>query len=423
MVLFRVSPMARKRRRATGGIDGERRAHSASPASNPPSAPPSPFTATRVAAAVALCLGVALWRSAPPPERREDSSTDATAPRVPGVMELTPRELPQPSYNENDTQCGIAQSTWTFGGKTADDVRALIQGAGFDEATRSALAAHMTCDATGCVVDAPDALLRALPAAPRGRMYRALGAFQGQMFAALPHRRPIAFGPWSTLARTPAVRDALAQLAWTEPDGTYLADVATACRAMPDVAARVELLSILRRRYGLDVRVRPPADADPAAVARYWTLGDASPPAERVARVRAAQAAGASIPLAELLSGWPARRLNTYEDDHEGDRDCYWSTLHFAADDAERFPVPTPEAFSAELAARWREVSPRDARYGDAVVLQGPNGPLHAAIWLAEGSVFSKDGRARSRPWTVARLDDVRRDYPQLTAVRYHRAR
>lgn len=414
-------PMSRRRTRHNAPAPEPRRAAPFA-SSTPPGKRVAPSLTPWLTVAA---LGVLFWiatRPAPPsPVPPPLASSVTEAPRAPGTLRATPIDYPQPLYNQNDDQCQIADSRWSFPGQTLDDVRARFHSAGFNDATRDALITALSCDATGCAGVVPDELLRRLPGEPRGRLYRGMAATRGQMFASNPHRRPMALPSWASLAQSPAVASLLRDLAWSDGDTWYLADVATACHALPERAQRVELLSVLRRRVGLDVRVALEASDAPEAVARYWTLPDAQPDPALTAALADAKRSSATVPLRRLLSGWPARRLGTYPRADEPDRDCFWSTLHFHDDTPDRYEVPTPEAFWSELNASWREVPPRDARFGDAVVLMGPQLPLHAMIYLANDLAFTKNGRARSRPWLVSTIEVVRRDYPELSATRFFR--
>ncbi|MEZ4394078.1 MAG: hypothetical protein R3A48_23645 [Polyangiales bacterium] len=373
----------------------------------------------------AAALGGLFWQftSSPPPAAPAALAAPGEATRAPGTLVVEVVDLPQPPYNENEDQCQVATSSWRFPGETSDDVRARLRSAGFDDATRDALMSSLRCDATGCGGDVPDVLLRRLPSDARGSLYRGMASTQGQMFASNPHRRPAELPRWSSLAQTPAVATLLNELSWSEGGTWYFADVATACRALPDRAQRVELLSILRRRTGLSLGVRVGASDDAEAVLRYWTLPGREPDDAARGLLGESRRTNAGVPLRSLLRGWPARRLDTFPGAEEPDRDCFWSTLHFHDADAERFPVPTPDAFWAELNAGWSEVPPASARYGDAVVFMGATEPMHAMIFLADDLVFTKNGRARSRPWLVSKIDLVRRDYPSLAAVRFFRRR
>lgn len=382
--------------------------------------------AALIAGAAVAAVAYVTWSGRSEPSRPIAAPATASqpapeGPRTPGALEMTPIELPQPAYNQNDDICHTARSEWTFPGSDAAGVRARLSSAGFDAATQEALLAHLRCDASGCALDAPDPLLRSLPATPRGRLYRDIAAFRGQMFSVIPYRRAGTFAPWAQVARSPRVQALFNELSWREGDASYFADVATACRALTDTVERVEMLSLLRRRYSLDVRVRVDASTDPAAVARYWTLGDAPPSPGLIAQVRDAQRDGRALPLRELLSGWAREKLNAFPGESSPERDCFWSTLHFDAPDAERFPAPTPGVFAAELSARWREVPRESLRYGDAIVLMGATEPEHAMIYLANDLVFTKNGRMRSRAWVIEHLAEVLAEYPRIASVRFYR--
>lgn len=343
-------------------------------------------------------------------------------PRAPGLVEATPIELSQPGYNQNDDLCRAGLRTWTFPDRSPDLVRERLRRNGFDDATREAIASQVRCDGTGCAFDPSDELVLSLPATPRSRLYREFGASRGFAFAVTPYHRPRAFTPWEQVAPTPATRDLFARLTWVEGASQFFVDVPTACSVLTDREERVAFLSLVRRRYSLDVRVRVPAETPAETVARYWTLSGRPVDPARVARVRDARDHAQAVPLRELLDPWPARRVNEFPRPAEPDRDCFWTTTHFA-EPVESGEAPVPEVFAADLAARWREIPRSELRYGDAVVLWGERLPEHAMVYLADDLVFTKNGRARSRAWVVARMPEVMLDYPNVRAVRAYRLR
>ena len=64
-----------------------------------------------------------------------------------------------------------------------------------------------------------------------------------------------------------------------------------------------------------------------------------------------------------------------------------------------------------------------DRRLGDLFVFRGSGGNLvHMANLVAGDVLFTKNGRSRTRPWSLMRMRDVRNVFP-FTTVRVYRRR
>lgn len=405
------------------------------PSEKPARDPSSPRTAAFVVAAMLVALvGVVWWkgRATPTPVAPVAPDERPTAPAPPeddelpgvaGVVERAPRELPSPDVLERDDRCAEAHRGWLFPGSSLDGVRQALEAAGFDAATRDRLLAATACDGAMCTLTPDDATLLALPAEPRGRMYRALGRYNGAVFSAIPFRRPLRFGAWEDLPTLPApVRDLLRRTTWREREVEYFVDLPLACEVLRDPAEREALLRALDRRYTVDVTVRPPPGASLDALSRYWS-GGRDRAAVREVFARAAQQTGGAVALRDLLPPMPRRRLDTYRDLSEPPYDCFWTALRFFDDAAERSPPPGPAGFAAELAASWREVDRASLRFGDMIVLSEGSDVVHAMTLLAEDLVLTKNGGHGRRPWVVMTIDEVRRDYVLARSERYYRRR
>ena len=400
------------------------------PARDPSSARTAVFV---VAAMLAALVGVVWWkgRAAPPlavpvaqearPASAPAAPEDDGAPGVAGVVERTPRELPSPEVMERDDRCAEAHRGWLFPGSSIARVGETLRAAGLDDATRARLVAATVCDGAMCTLTADDATLLALPAEPRGRIYRALGRYNGAVFSAIPFRRPLRFGAWEDLPMLPvSVRELLRRTTWREREVEYFVDLPLACDLLRDPADREALLRVLDRRYTVDVTVRPPPGASLDALARYWS-GGRDRAAVRELFARAAQQPGGAVPLRDLLPPMPRRRLDTYRELSEPPYDCFWTSLRFFDDAAERSPPPGPDGFAAELATSWREVDRASLRFGDMIVLSEGSEVVHAMTLLAEDLVLTKNGGHGRRPWVVMTIDEVRRDYVLARTERYYR--
>lgn len=397
-------------------------------------ASPQKTAAFVVAGALVALVAAAAWRGRerPPsvapvaqdtlPVAAPEPAADDDLPGAPGVILRTPRELPEPADVERDDRCAEAHRGWLFPGGTSASVGEVLRAAGFDDATRARVLAATTCEGPMCTANPDNETLLALPAEARGRMYRALGRYNGAVFSAIPFRRPLRFGAWAELPGLPeAARDLLRRTTWREGDVEYFVDLPLACDLLPDPAARDAIVRALDRRYTLDVAVRPPPGVPLDALARYWSAG--RPRAEvRALFERAARQPDGAVPLRDLLPEMPRRRLDTFRALSEPPYDCFWTALHFF-DGADNAPPPGPAGFAAELASSWREVDQSSLRFGDMIVLSEGADAVHAMTLLAEDLVLTKNGGHGRRPWVVMTIDEVKRDYVLARTERYYRRR
>jgi cell wall-associated NlpC family hydrolase len=79
------------------------------------------------------------------------------------------------------------------------------------------------------------------------------------------------------------------------------------------------------------------------------------------------------------------------------------------------------DAFDATT-SRWTEVPLDQLRFGDVLAFRSEAGAtLHAAVYLAEDLLFSKDGWSSHRPWELGRIARERAVYhtaPRIVAYR-----
>lgn len=358
-------------------------------------------------------------RKPPRPAAQRVVRVERERPAQPGEIDREHRELECPVPPVID-RCANPDDPWRFPGVALDGVRAQFDAVGFAPALRDELLARTRCDAEGCITTPTDAQLEALPADARGRNYRALAPQQGSHYAMVPFRRPLRFGAWEDLpGLPPSVRSLLQRTTWRENDTEYFADIALACHTFTDVATRHALIDALDRRYSVDVTIRVGPNTPLDEVVRYWSA--ARPEREVRVLFEAAQRNGTRVALPDLMPPMPRHRIDTFPAPGEPAYDCFWSSLHFFDPNPERFAPPTPEVFSAELAAHWREIPEADRRFGDMLVLYTNGTPTHAMIHVAEDLAFTKNGRYPRRPWIVMSVHDVRRDYTGSGPVRVYR--
>lgn len=188
-----------------------------------------------------------------------------------------------------------------------------------------------------------------------------------------------------------------------------LSDVDVLLRCIPEEPGQREVLRMLLRHVSREAAVTVPPDDSLEDVIRYWR----HPPEmtnenQRIRTVLAqAQQSGASVPLTELLPPMPRHVLNRYVAE-TGDefRDCHWTALNFFNHRLVEFEA-SPEAIRAYLLEHFRAVDGPPA-FGDVVVLRNKRQDvIHSFNYIAANKVFTKNGGADDRPWTLMPMDEV----------------
>ena len=128
----------------------------------------------------------------------------------------------------------------------------------------------------------------------------------------------------------------------------------------------------------------------------------------------------AGVALRELLPPFARERLGTFPP-RDTRFDCFWTALNFFSPTGEGGALMDSTAFDATTTS-WTQVSLDQLRFGDVLVFRTEAGATeHAAVYLAEDLVFSKDGWTMHRAWELVRIARERRVYhtaPRIVAYR-----
>ncbi len=371
-----------------------------------------------------LVLSLALaWRSArggpaSPPAMNvaAPSAPSAAGPARPGEIEARTTELRLPAAFVHAAECFDVQEAWTFKGRDLASLTALLRLAGMPERQAERARATARCDAVGCSV-MPDAeLIASMGIEARSVVYGELYRFVENRVVAFPATRPRELGRWGDLPDvSPRVRDLIERATWSANDDWAFSDPSWLCAQLPTDDEKAEAIATIHRRYGLDARVRVPATGDIEPMVRYWGRGNDADAVRRL--LLDARSQGGLVAVAELLPAMARARLNRFPSPDDVEYDCFWTAINFfeGPTPADRFPGT--EGIAPLLRANYVEVPMTDLRLGDLVALYDSNGRVaHIVNHVAGDVVFTKNGRSRTRPWVLMRLDDVRRIYRFTTA-------
>ncbi len=312
---------------------------------------------------------------------------------------------------------------WSFPGYDKEKVLVTLRSIGLPEKEVSKLdaSAKWTSDNGATAVEPGDRLILGLAPEVRAKLYAILVRFpqNGRDID------PIWFRPGSIDWRledsglAPESVALLSRLLYAQGENALLfTDFEPALRSLPNDAERRRFMTVVSRKRAVLAHVRLDADADVEKIAQYWGIGgrrkDLLPLLSALHRVER----GYKINVIYLLPDFPRDHLYHHPfasaDDKCAKQDCFWSAFNF-------FNDPPDNRFSDMDYVR--EVLQRDyyevlepSQLGDLVFVTAEKGSvIHAAAYVADDLVFTKNGEDFRQPWILMHMPDMMETY----AVKY----
>jgi len=193
----------------------------------------------------------------------------------------------------------------------------------------------------------------------------------------------------------------------------FFSDLRLVLPKLPASEERARLLKTLSREATMLVRLRISERTDVDALANYWARGgrakDVRPILESLAQLPGTN----TIDVTHLLPPFARRRIYTYPspsvDANAPWHDCYWTALNFFSEQPdERYT--NKEVVTETLKNEFYRVY-SDYELGDVVLFARDDGTIiHAAVYIADDILYSKNGNRPSNPWMFIRLDEMK-DY------------
>lgn len=277
----------------------------------------------------------------------------------------------------------------------------------------------------------PDAaFVRGLSPDVRARLYTRLAQTPLNVAQAESYRF-LGSSPAEWLAASPISADTrrlVEPLIYRDGPFLHFADLEVIRPAINDPNEWRLLRKVLMRSSTLLVRLTVETTADVTALAHYWGAGgrrlDIRPLLESVAG-----APDRSIDVIHLLPALARNNLYRYPKLTAADLDkpmlenCLWTALNFFA------PDPNDRFLDLQTALNTLKhdyyVVESGFELGDVVAFLDENGTLfHAAVHLADGLAFTKNGTSPMAPWTIMSLENIRAFYKtrsQNARLIYHR--
>jgi hypothetical protein len=98
--------------------------------------------------------------------------------------------------------------------------------------------------------------------------------------------------------------------------------------------------------------------------------------------------------------------------DKPGFVNCFWTALNFfSAEPDDRY---LDSNYAIERLKRDYFIVHDQFQFGDVAAFVDPEGGIfHAAVYLADGLVFGKNGTSPLSPWTIVPIDRLKGYYPE----------
>lgn len=174
---------------------------------------------------------------------------------------------------------------------------------------------------------------------------------------------------------------------------------------------RKDLLAVLHRQPYCELRLRLDKTSDLDKLAAYWGEWDRVELVRQLFRKTLGNHKHAYLSLAEVLPGMPRSLLNTFpalsNDTTVPKPNCSWTAFNFFNRTPDQrfceagFVMDTVRNYHDEVKGPWH--------YGDILLMTDETGqPVHAAVFLADDFVFTKNGGHLTKPWVIMKLADMK---------------
>jgi hypothetical protein len=205
------------------------------------------------------------------------------------------------------------------------------------------------------------------------------------------------------------------------------ADLPAVVEKIHDTHEAALLMQALSREMTMLVNLHVQPNDDIQALVNYWGRSkrrkDITPILESLSHFRS----GHSIDIVHLLPWLPRKLLYTYPrpgiDRYERERTCYWTALNFFNDEPDDRLLDL--RFVQQTIEREWSVVKGEPLLGDVALFheEGTEVIHHAAVYVADNILFSKNGPGLVRPWMLVQAEYLQEFYYRNArlGIRYYR--
>ena len=313
-------------------------------------------------------------------------------------------------------------TAWNFRGTNPAQVRSLLASYGFNEQQleRAFAPESVLISASSLSIRPDDDLLLSLDSQTRGRLYSELSRYSENYYMANPfHVKEESLDKLLTEQSLPEETITLfKKLLYSRGNLRFFSDIDLMFRRIPSENNRRGLLKVATSEPAVLARLKIRPDTNIDKVMSYWTnvpgvrCKDVRPLFESVKRLPE----GGSLSLLYLLPPFARNRLYTFPmppQPGEATHDCFWTALNYFNE--------TPDDRLGDINYVGQYVKKnffqiaKATMHGDLIfVCDAKDSALHAAIFLADDIVFTKNGVGYMQPWVLMRLPELLNFYSTM---------
>jgi hypothetical protein len=301
---------------------------------------------------------------------------------------------------------------WWFPGFSRERVELLFGDAGLTpEQLRSLGQARWEVSSGGTVVNPPLQVVADLSPGSRGRIYEALS---GSLLNEAQHSPEVLHPEYlDERLESSGLGDQtlgmFRKLLYPRGSRFLFSDTQVVLPTLQSSQDRKRFQQMVHRKMTFLVQLVVDETSDIDAMVAYWDYPGRSKGLRTLFESLARVPGGRELDIALLLPPFARERLYTFPDPARDPstrrHDCLWSSLNFFNDRPDdRLSDPN---FAENLIDQEYE-RVHSPTFGDIAVLRTPSKQIvHAAVYLADDLVFTKNGFSATQPWMLMTLSDV----------------
>jgi hypothetical protein len=310
--------------------------------------------------------------------------------------------------------------TWFFPGANAEMVAQALQSIGVSAADASRLRAEAQFDSriSGVILKPDPAWVRGLAQETRARIYHILAKNDLNVNQAQAFRYPgTNLEAWfGSSPISPHTRQLVDPFIYRDGDYMLFSDIEFVRKEIGSDDELRRLSKALFRQPTVIARLSVDRTADLDALVEYWGRGGRRTAIRPLLESVAGGGADQSIDIIHLLPPFAQNNLYCYPELSVADlskptvANCLWTSLNFF------LPNPDNRFLDTAIALKTLKenyfIVENDFELGDIVAFLDEDGNVfHAAVYIADNLVFSKNGFSAMAPWTLISIDDLKGYY------------
>ncbi len=314
----------------------------------------------------------------------------------------------------------MPQPMWFFPGANADMVAVILQSAGVSASDAARLKAEARSESriSGIILMPDREWVRALAPETRAHIYRILAKSKLNVDQTLAFRyRGTNTEAWldSNLI-SPHTRQLIEPLIYRDRDYMLFSDIELVRAEIGGDEEIRRLGKVLFRQPTVIARLSIEDASDLDGLVEYWGRGGRRTEIRPLLESVVGGGGDRYIDIIHLLPPFARDRLYCYPKLSAGDLDrptvvnCLWTSLNFFLPEPDdRF---LDDAFALKTLKEDYFIVETGFEYGDVVAFLDEKGNIfHAAVYIADNLLFSKNGISAMAPWTLMSLADVKGYY------------